>query len=80
MPPRCRTKTTSCSVCESRRRTPAATTLPSSRPVRCLCDRLQIVGIVVLAVDEMISLARPEMYSSPLSKSPRSPVRSQPSA
>ncbi len=42
-----------------RGRTPAATTLPSSRPGRALRDRLQIVRIVVLAVDEDDLLGAP---------------------
>ena len=47
-------------------RTPAATTLPSSRPADALRDRLEIVRVVVLAVDEDDLLRPPGDIEVPL--------------
>ena len=56
----------SCSVSAPRGRTPAATTLPSSRPCDALRDCLEIVRVVVLAVDEDDLLRPPGNVEVPL--------------
>jgi len=46
---------------------------------RPLCNILQVIGIVVLPVDNDDFLCSPVIYSSPSWTTPRSPVSSQPS-